>query len=437
MNRFSPFKPASLKSFLSLALCVVALPLLAEAADKPAAAPTPTPVAASPTPAVSTIAPMAPSAAPGSSATGTSATGISSPANLIIPQAPILAAKSWLLLNVTSNQILTVGNPDARIEPASLTKLMTAYLSFKALRQKSIALNTVVAVSPKAWKAEGSRMFIEPNRPVTVDELLHGMIIQSGNDASIALAERVGTSEEQFAQMMNQQAAALGMTNTHFMNATGLPDPQHFSTARDLSKIARAIQHDFPEYYPLYSEKQYRYNNINQPNRNQLLWKDPSVDGMKTGHTDSAGFCLIASAKRGDQRLLSVVVGTDSESARATESEKLLNYGFQYFDTQRIHVANTVFNKLPVYKAHSDLIEAGFHEDIWLTLPKGDFARYKETFRPKSPLVAPIAATASLGTLDIVVDGKVVTSYEVPPLSAVPEGNMLQRLWGSLRLMMP
>jgi D-alanyl-D-alanine carboxypeptidase (penicillin-binding protein 5/6) len=380
---------------------------------------------------------MAPSAAPGSSATGTSATGISSPANLIIPQAPILAAKSWLLLNVTSNQILTVGNPDARIEPASLTKLMTAYLSFKALRQKSIALNTVVAVSPKAWKAEGSRMFIEPNRPVTVDELLHGMIIQSGNDASIALAERVGTSEEQFAQMMNQQAAALGMTNTHFMNATGLPDPQHFSTARDLSKIARAIQHDFPEYYPLYSEKQYRYNNINQPNRNQLLWKDPSVDGMKTGHTDSAGFCLIASAKRGDQRLLSVVVGTDSESARATESEKLLNYGFQYFDTQRIHVANTVFNKLPVYKAHSDLIEAGFHEDIWLTLPKGDFARYKETFRPKSPLVAPIAATASLGTLDIVVDGKVVTSYEVPPLSAVPEGNMLQRLWGSLRLMMP
>jgi serine-type D-Ala-D-Ala carboxypeptidase (penicillin-binding protein 5/6) len=332
---------------------------------------------------------------------------------------------------------LAVGNPDARIEPASLTKLMTAYLCFKALRQKSIALNTVVTVSPKAWKAIGSRMFVEPNRPVTVDELLHGMIIQSGNDASIALAERIGTSEEQFAQMMNQQALALGMSNTHFMNATGLPDPQHYSTARDLSKIARAIQHDFPEFYPLYSEKQYRYNNINQPNRNQLLWKDPSVDGMKTGHTDSAGFCLIASAKRGDQRLLSVVVGTDSESARASESEKLLNYGFQYFDTQRIHTANAVLNKLPVYKAHSDLLEAGFHEDIWLTLPKGDFARYKEVFRPKSPLIAPIAANASIGNLDIVVDGKVVTSYDVPPLSAVPEGNMLQRLWGSLKLLMP
>jgi len=429
MTRFFSFNHRSLKWVVSLALTIAAAPLWVQAADKPGSASVSPPVVAAPSPAVGTIAPLPPSTAP-------SNVGVS-PSNLLIPQAPILAAKSWLLLNVTSNQILAVGNPDARIEPASLTKLMTAYLSFKALRQKSIALNTVVAVSPKAWKAEGSRMFIEPNRPVTVDELLHGMIIQSGNDASIALAERIGTSEEQFAQMMNQQAAALGMTSSHFMNATGLPDPQHFSTARDLSKIARAIQHDFPEYYPLYSEKQYRYNNINQPNRNQLLWKDPSVDGMKTGHTDSAGFCLIASAKRGDQRLLSVVVGTDSESARAAESEKLLNYGFQYFDTQRIHVANTVFNKLPVYKAHSDLIEAGFHEDIWLTLPKGDFARYKEVFRPKSPLVAPIAATASVGTLDIVVDGKVVTSYEVPPLSAVPEGNMLQRLWGSLRLMMP
>jgi len=429
MTRFFSFNPRSLKWVVSLALTIAAAPLWVQAADKPGSASVSPPVVAAPSPAVGTIAPLPPSTAP-------SNVGVS-PSNLLIPQAPILAAKSWLLLNVTSNQILAVGNPDARIEPASLTKLMTAYLSFKALRQKSIALNTVVAVSPKAWKAEGSRMFIEPNRPVTVDELLHGMIIQSGNDASIALAERIGTSEEQFAQMMNQQAAALGMTSSHFMNATGLPDPQHFSTARDLSKIARAIQHDFPEYYPLYSEKQYRYNNINQPNRNQLLWKDPSVDGMKTGHTDSAGFCLIASAKRGDQRLLSVVVGTDSESARAAESEKLLNYGFQYFDTQRIHVANTVFNKLPVYKAHFDLIEAGFHEDIWLTLPKGDFARYKEVFRPKSPLVAPIAATASVGTLDIVVDGKVVTSYEVPPLSAVPEGNMLQRLWGSLRLMMP
>ena len=431
MNRLSAFKPLFLKLLSSLALCIVALSLLAEAADKRAATPTPTPVAA-PAPAVSNIAPMAPSAAPVSSPAGAP-----SLANLIIPQAPVLAAKSWLLLNVTSNQILTVGNPDARVEPASLTKLMTAYLSFKALRQKSIALNTVVAVSPKAWKAEGSRMFIEPNRPVTVDELLHGMIIQSGNDASIALAERIGTSEEQFAQMMNQQAAALGMTGTHFMNATGLPDPQHFSTAHDLSKIARAIQHDFPEYYPLYSEKQYRYNNINQPNRNHLLWKDPSVDGMKTGHTDSAGFCLIASAKRGDQRLLSVVVGTDSESARAAESEKLLNYGFQYFDTQRIHVAHAVMTKLPVYKAHSDLLEVGFREDLWLTLPKGDFARYKEVFRPKAPLVAPIAAGASVGTLDIVVDGKVVANFEAPSLIEVPTGNILQRFWGSLRLMMP
>jgi len=408
MNRFS-VSSVFIATLISLALLNAAP--LAQAADAP----------------VGTVAPLSTTPAPAAPS-----------ANAILaPQAPVLAAKSWLLLNVTSNQILTVGNPDMRVEPASLTKLMTAYLSFKAIRQKSLSLNTVVSVSPRAWKAEGSRMFIEPNRPVTVDELLHGMIIQSGNDASIALAERIGTSEEQFAQMMNQQAAALGMTNTHFMNATGLPDPQHYSTARDLAKIARAIQHDFPEFYPLYSEKQYRYNNINQPNRNQLLWKDPSVDGMKTGHTDSAGFCLIASAKRGDQRLLSVVVGTESESARSAESEKLLNYGFQYFDTQRIHSAGALFSKLPVYKAHSDLLEAGFHEDVWLTLPKGDFARYKEVFRPNAPLVAPIAANASVGTLDIVVDGKVVAQFAVTPLSDVPVGNMLQRLWGSLRLMMP
>lgn len=423
MNRLSAHQSIFQHAILFSVLCILALSHWVYAAEKPGA----TPAAA-----VGIVAPMTPSAPPGSPSAASNPSS-----NLLIPQAPVLAAKSWLLLNVTSNQILTMGNPDARVEPASLTKLMTAYLSFKALRQKSIALNTVVAVSPKAWKAEGSRMFIEPNRPVTVDELLHGMIIQSGNDASIALAERIATSEEQFAQMMNQEAATLGMTNTHFMNATGLPNPQHFSTARDLTKIARAIQHDFPEFYPLYSEKQYRYNNINQPNRNQLLWKDPSVDGMKTGHTDSAGFCLIASAKRGHQRLLSVVVGTDSESARAVESEKLLNYGFQYFDTQRIHAAGSILSKLPLYKGHSDLLEAGFHEDVWLTLPKGDFARYKEVFRPKSPLVAPIAFNASVGTLDIIVDGKVVNSYEVPPLTEVPAGNMLQRFWGSLRLIIP
>ena len=348
--------------------------------------------------------------------------------------APTLAAKSWLVIDTASRQIIASGNPEARVEPASLTKLMTAYISFKAVRQKLLALTDVVPVSTHAWKAEGSRMFIEPDRPVTVDELMHGMIIQSGNDASIALAERIGGSEEQFALMMNREAAALGMTGTHYVNATGLPDGQHFSTAHDLARIALAIQHDFPEFYPLYGEKQYRYNGINQPNRNRLLFTDPSVDGMKTGHTDSAGFCLVASAKRNDRRLVSVVVGADSEAARSTESLKLLNYAFQATDTQRLYEGGTMVRRLPVFKAHSDLIDAGFREPVWLTLPKGDFARYKSNFRPRAPLVAPIAAGQSLGLLDILVDGKVVASLDVQSLADVPSGNFLQRTWGAMRL---
>jgi len=321
------------------------------------------------------------------------------------------------------------------VEPASLTKLMTAYLTFKALHQKAIALTDQVTVSTRAWKAEGSRMFIEPERPVSVDELIHGMIIQSGNDASIALAERIAGSEDQFAALMNKEAAALGMTGTHFANATGLPDPQHYSTARDLARVARAIQHDFPEFYPIYGQKEFRYNNIRQPNRNRLLWTDPSVDGMKTGHTDSAGFCLVASARRNGRRLLGVVVGAESETSRSLESEKLLNYGFQFYDTQRLYAAGTVLRRLPVFKAHSDLIDAGFRQEVWLTLPKTDFARYKESFHPREPLVAPIAVGQLLGTLDIQVDGKTVASIPVESLTEVPIGNLLQRAWGSLRLM--
>ncbi len=348
--------------------------------------------------------------------------------------APALAAKSWLVIDVASHQIIASGNPEARVEPASLTKLMTAYISFKAVREKRLALTDVVPVSTHAWKAEGSRMFIEPDRPVTVDELMHGMIIQSGNDASIALAERIGGSEDQFAQMMNREAAALGMTGTHYVNATGLPDAQHYSTAHDLSRIAYAIQHEFPEFYPLYGEKQYRYNGINQPNRNRLLFTDPSVDGMKTGHTDSAGFCLVASAKRNDRRLISVLVGAESEAARSTESLKLLNYAFQATDTQRLYEAGTLIRRLPVFKAHSDLIDAGFREAVWLTLPKGDFARYKSNFRPRAPLVAPIAAGATIGQLDILVDSKVVATLDVQSLGEVPSGNFLQRTWGAMRL---
>ena len=251
-----------------------------------------------------------------------------------IPPPPSLAVKAYLLKDFNSGHIIATQNSDMRVDPASLTKIMTAYLSFKAVKNGHLQLTQTLPVSLLAWKVEGSKMFIEPNKPVTVDELLHGMIIQSGNDASIALAEGIASTEPLFADMMNKEALRLGMKNTHYMNATGLPDPQHYTTAADLALLATALIHDFPaEYQRLYSTKEYRNNNITQPNRNRLLWLDPSVDGMKTGHTESAGYCLISSAKRDGVRRLSVVLGAATDADRATESQKLLNYGFQFFDS--------------------------------------------------------------------------------------------------------
>ena len=261
-----------------------------------------------------------------------------------------MAAAAWLLVDVTSGQTLTAVNADERRDPASLTKLMTAYLVFGALRAKTIMPSQMVNVSERAWRAEGSRMFIEPRRAVSVDELLRGMIVQSGNDASVALAELVGGSEEAFVARMNAEAARLGMPNTHFTNVTGLSGPQHYSTAADMAKLAVAVIRDYPEYYPLYSQKEFRYNNITQPNRNRLLWTDPYVDGMKTGHTDAAGWCLVASALRGDRRVLAVVLGANSDAARAAEAQKLLNWGFQAFDTVQLYQSGKQVTTLRVWK---------------------------------------------------------------------------------------
>jgi len=248
-----------------------------------------------------------------------------------LPPPPSLAVKAYVVQDFNSGHIIAAQNAKMRVEPASLTKIMTAYLSFKALKNGHLQLSQTLPVSEKAWKVEGSKMFIEPNKPVTVDELLHGMITVSGNDASITLAEGIASSEELFAEMMNKEAQRLGMKNTHYVNATGLPDPQHFTTAEDLLKLATALIRDFPnEYQRLYSVKEYTYNNIKQPNRNRLLWLDPNVDGMKTGHTESAGYCLISSAKRDNTRRISVVLGAPTDAARATESQKLLNYSFQF-----------------------------------------------------------------------------------------------------------
>ncbi len=348
--------------------------------------------------------------------------------------APALAARAWLLIEFGSGQTLAAEKADERVEPASLTKLMTAYLTFSALRQKVLSLDQNLPVSDKAWQAPGSRMFIDPKHPVAVSELIKGMIVQSGNDACVALAEAIAGSEEAFVQMMNREAQRLGMSNTHFMNATGLPDPQHYSSARDLATLAMAIVRDFPDFYPTYSIKEYRYNNITQPNRNRLLWLDPSVDGMKTGHTDNAGYCLIASAKRGPRRLLSVVLGTSGDNVRAQESLKLLNYGFQYYDAVRLYEKNQVVSQLKVWKGSSALVKAGFLNDFVLAVPKGMANRIQAQLVSRQPLVAPVAAGQTVGTMKLSLDGKPYGEYPVVAIEAMPVAGIFGRAYDTLRM---
>lgn len=352
-----------------------------------------------------------------------------------IPPAPTLAAKAYLLRDYGSELIVAQQNAHERIEPASLTKLMTAYVIFKALRNGHLTWTQTVPVSVKAWKAEGSRMFIAPDKPVTVDELLHGVIVQSGNDACIALAEAVAVTEEAFADLMNKEAVRLGMKETHFMNATGLPDPNHYTTVNDLGILAAALVRDFPdEYKRFYSIKEYTYNKITQPNRNRLLWVDPSVDGMKTGHTESAGFCLIASAKHGDMRLISVVVGTPSETARATESQKLLNYGFQFYDSRVVYKRGQAVSKLKVWKGHNEMLAATVDSDLALTFPKGQYDKIKATVTSMQPLIAPIAKGQQVGTIQFSLDGKVLEERKLVASEEVPVAGIFGRLWDSLKL---
>ena len=351
-----------------------------------------------------------------------------------VPAPPSIAAKSWLLYDITSGQQITSANQHERVEPASLTKLMTAYLVFTALKQKTLKLDQVVPVSKRAWKAPGSRMFIEPGKPVKVEELLHGMITQSGNDACIALAEAVAGSEDAFAQMMNREAQRLGMQDTHFVNASGLPDPKHYSTAYDLRLLAVALIRDFPEYYPLYSQREYRYNNITQPNRNRLLWLDPNVDGMKTGHTEEAGYCLIASAKRGPRRLLSVVLGTNSDSARAQESLKLLNYGFQYYDAVKLYAKGQAVSTLEVLKGSENQLKAGFLSDFYVSVPRGLADQLKANLVSMQPLIAPISVGDKVGTVKLMLQNKPLGEYPVVALENVAIAGFFGRAWDSMRL---
>jgi D-alanyl-D-alanine carboxypeptidase (penicillin-binding protein 5/6) len=356
-------------------------------------------------------------------------------AHAAAPPPPSIIGKSWIVGDLSSGQVLAAEKADERFEPASLTKLMTAYLVFAALRDKKLTLDQQVPVSTRAWRAPGSRMFIEPRRPVTVDELIRGMEVQSGNDACIALAEAVAGSEEVFAQMMNREAARLGMSNTRFMNSTGLPDAQHYSTARDLYLLSAALIRDFPEdYAKYYAIKEFRYNNITQPNRNRLLWLDPSVDGVKTGHTEAAGYCLIASSRRSGRRLLSVLLGSVSESARAQESLKLLNWGYQFFDSVKLYGSGDTVRSLEVWKGAKKVVKAGVKGDLLVTVPKGEADKLKAELVSQQPLVAPLAQGQRVGTLRVTFDGKPYSEHALVALETVGQAGLIGRAWDTLRL---
>ncbi len=352
-----------------------------------------------------------------------------------LPVPPALAAKSWLLLDLGSNQVLTAEKPDDRLEPASLTKLMTAYLTFAAIHKKTLALDQPLPVSEKAWRTGGSKMFIRVDTQVPVEDLIKGMIVQSGNDACVTLAEGIAGSEENFAQMMNREAQRLGMTNSHFTNSTGLPDANHYTTARDLSLLASALIRDFPvEYGKYYSMKEFRYNNITQPNRNRLLFIDPTVDGVKTGHTDAAGYCLISSALRDKRRLLSVMLGTASDNARASESQKLLNWGFISYESVALFAKDQKIAKLRVWKGAQSEIKARFANDLSIAVPKGYADKVKSEFVAEPRLIAPIEIGQKLGVVKVSVEDKPYGEYPVTALEKVELGNIFIRLIDTIRL---
>jgi len=355
--------------------------------------------------------------------------------------APSIAARSWLLLDVTSGQVLASHEPDIKIEPASLTKLMTAHLAFEALEARRLALDARPPVSQAAWKAIGSRMFVDPAKPATIDELLNGLIVQSGNDASIILAEAIAGTEQAFAELMNREAQRLGMKNTQFRNATGLPDPQHYTTARDLALLATRVVSDHPDYFPMYSKKEYTYNNIRQPNRNRLLFVDPTVDGLKTGHTEAAGYCLIATARRDQpgagfqRRLLSIVLGTSSESVRAIESQKLLNWGFQNFDAVRVQVGKQPSGDYQVWKGVADTVAGGLEADLVVTVPRGQADKVRGEVERLRPLVAPIGEGERIGTLRVKLDDQVIAERPLVALQTVAQAGWFGRSWDSIRMM--
>jgi D-alanyl-D-alanine carboxypeptidase (penicillin-binding protein 5/6) len=344
-----------------------------------------------------------------------------------VPAPPIIGAKSYLVVDGNTGHELASLEPDKALAPASLTKLMTAYAIFRALQENQIALDDQVTVSENAWRTPGSRMFIEVGTRVTVQDLLLGMIVQSGNDASVALAEHVAGTESVFAEVMNQYAAALGMHSSHFQNATGLPGEQHYSTARDLTTLARAIIREFPDYYQWYSVKEFEYNNIKQNNRNSLLWRDSTVDGMKTGHTDDAGYCLVSSAKRDGMRIVSVVLGTASAKSRLDGSQALINYGFRFFETKLLYKAGEPVTKARIWKAQSEYTSLGLPEDLYITVPRGSYNDVESVLNIPAVLVGPVAQGQALAELKVSLNGDDLVSEPLRALDDNPSGSLWQR----------
>ncbi|SEK69467.1 D-alanyl-D-alanine carboxypeptidase (penicillin-binding protein 5/6) [Atopomonas hussainii] len=356
------------------------------------------------------------------------------PAQSIVPAPPQLAAKSYVLMDAASGNILVESNGNEALPPASLTKLMTAYLATLEIRRGQIKESDLVSISEKAWRTGGSRMFIEVGKEVSVDDLLHGIIIQSGNDASVAIAEHVAGSEDAFADMMNSTAERLGLSNSHFMNATGLPDPEHYSSAMDMAKLARAIIYEDQAHYEIYKQKEFFWNGIKQPNRNLLLWRDKTVDGLKTGHTEEAGYCLVASAVRDGMRLIAVVFGTNSEQARAAETQKLLTYGFRFFETQTFYQKGAELTQSQVWKGEQSIVKAGLAEDLTLTVGRGQLQKLKASMTLQSPLIAPIKQGQAIGQVEVKLDDQVLHSAPLIALEEVPEGGFFRRIWDGLRL---
>ncbi|MEW6163651.1 MAG: D-alanyl-D-alanine carboxypeptidase family protein [Pseudomonadota bacterium] len=352
---------------------------------------------------------------------------------------PALAASAWLLVDHATGQVLAERNPGQKVEPASLTKIMSAYVVFAALRAGKLSHDQTANVSEKAWKAIGSRMFIEPRQTVTVDELLQGMIVQSGNDAVIALAEAVAGSEAAFVAMMNAEARRLGMADTHYANATGLPEPSHLTSARDLARLTGALLRDFPEEYKRFAVKDYTWNKIRQYNRNRLLWLDPAIDGVKTGHTESAGFCLIAARHDGARRLIAVVLGAASDQARVQETLALLHYGYRAYEAARLYDQDEALTRLKIFKGAEATVGAGFASPFVISLPKGVAVareRLKVEVASRQPLVAPVRRGDRVATLRLALDGRPFAEFPLVALDDVPVAGPLGRAWDSLKLLL-